>query len=276
MGVIAASSKDKPRASQIAVQFDIPLLQATVRPRDLEAGRGILQLTEGALSIQLTGRDVPGAVTIDFADKSMANRRRAGHNELLGKAVGWKQAHAPVILDATGGYGRDAFLLADLGCQVKVCERNPVMALLFGEALSRASASDDQWLESVTSRIQLLSRDAIDLEATTLTDVEVVYLDPMFPLDRRAAPAKEMQVLHQLLAFDGAQGDVEGAAQHAKPGEEGAALDDQDAALLAWARAQDVRRVVVKRPRRAPVISGAMPGHCLTGKSVRFDVYPVS
>ncbi|WOJ93562.1 class I SAM-dependent methyltransferase [Congregibacter variabilis] len=258
MGVVAASLEDRLRATQIAEQFDLPLLDASIRPRDLEVGRAVLQVIEGVLSVQLTGRAVPGPVTIDFSDKSMANRRRGGHNELLGKAVGWKQARAPGILDATGGYGRDAFLLADLGCEVTICERDPIMALLFREALSRASASEDQWLASVVERMQLLSRDAIDLEATALKDVEVIYLDPMFPLDRRAAPAKEMQVLHQLLAFSGAQGDVE------------------DAALLAWARAQDVRRVVVKRPRRAPVIPGAIPGHCLTGKSVRFDVYPVS
>ncbi|EED32442.1 conserved hypothetical protein [gamma proteobacterium NOR5-3] len=276
MGVVAPSLQDRQRATEIAGQFDIPLLDASCRPRDLEAGRGVLQLIDGVPSIALTGRDVPGAVTIDFADKSMARRRRGGHNELLGKAVGWKQAHAPGVLDATGGYGRDAFLLADLGCQVTVCERDPVMALLFGDALMRASASGDEWLASVVARMRLLDRDAVDLEASVLTAVDVIYLDPMFPLDRRAAPAKEMQVLHQLLAFEAANRHPEAEAQQAKSASEEQARNAQDAALLAWARAQDVRRVVVKRPRRAPAIPGPAVGHCLTGKSVRFDVYPVS
>ena len=224
-----------------------------MRPRDLEPGRGVLQIRDGVPLIQMTGRDAAGAVTVDFADKAMAVRRRGGHNELLGKAVGWKQAHAPRVLDATAGFGRDAFLLADLGCSVTVCERDPVMALLFREALARAALSDNPWLTSVVGRMRLYSQDAKDLDEAALRDVEVIYLDPMFPLDRRAAPAKEMQVLHQLLA------DTAG-----------------DAALLSWARGQTVRRVVVKRPRRAPAIEGPAPGHSLTGKSVRFDVYPVS
>jgi 16S rRNA (guanine1516-N2)-methyltransferase len=276
VGVVAASLEDRHRAKEIAEQFDIPLLDQATRSRDLEGGRGILHLVDGVPSLQMTGRNVPGAVTIDFADKSMANRRRAGHNELLGKAVGWKQAHAPGILDATGGYGRDAFLLADLGCQVTVCERDPIMALLFQEALVRAAASEDEWLALVVAKMALLSGDAKDLDVSALRDVEVIYLDPMFPLDRRAAPGKEMQILHQLLAFDDTDTDLDARSQSAQALLESGTGDDQDAALLAWARAQKIRRVVVKRPRRAPVIPGPAPGHCLTGKSVRFDVYPVS
>jgi 16S rRNA (guanine1516-N2)-methyltransferase len=32
--------------------------------------------------------------------------------------------------------------------------------------------------------------------------------------------------------------------------------------------------VVVKRPRKAPVIDGAKPGYALEGKSSRYDIYP--
>ena len=163
MGVVAASLSDRLRAGEIAQQFDVPLLDSSIRSRDLKEGHGVLQLNQGILSVRLTGRGVPGAVSIDFADKSMANRRRAGHNELLGKAVGWKQVHAPAVLDATGGYGRDAFLLADLGCNVTVCERDPIMALMFHEALSRAAASCDDWLVSVTAKMRLVPSDARDL-----------------------------------------------------------------------------------------------------------------
>lgn len=252
------------RAKSAAAHFDIPLLDPSIHPRDLDHGAAVLQFLDGVPSIQLTGRGVPGAVTIDFADKSMANRRRAGHNELLGKAVGWKQAHAPKVLDATGGYGRDAFLLADLGCEVMVCERNPVMAWLFQEALARAELSADDWLVSVVARMRLQHQDAQDLQASALKNTQVIYIDPMFPLDRRAAPAKEMQVLHQLLAEATKDRETEGDREA------------RDAKLLAWARMQDVRRVVVKRPRRAPVIEGPAPGHSVSGKSVRFDVYPLA
>jgi 16S rRNA (guanine1516-N2)-methyltransferase len=75
----------------------------------------------------------------------------------------------------------------------------------------------------------------------------------MFPHPgRKAAPAKEMRALQQLL------------------GEHDAAAD---AALFEWARQQPVRRVVVKRPLKAPPLGRVAPHHTLRGRSVRFDVY---
>ncbi len=50
--------------------------------------------------------------------------------------------------------------------------------------------------------------------------------------------------------------------------------DPQDAdALLLWALRQDTARVVVKRPAKAPQLAGMAPSHCISGKSVRYDVY---
>ncbi|WP_439102529.1 class I SAM-dependent methyltransferase [Congregibacter sp.] len=276
MGVIPEVEEglEAERAGQLARRLGLPLLRPLQQARDLSLGQAVLQMTDGVPMIQLTGRGVPGPVTVDFADKTMAQRRRAGHNELLGKAVGWKQAHAPRVLDGTGGFGRDAFLLADLGCEVAVCERNLVMAALFEAALSRAAGSGDDWLVSVVHRITVHHQDAQSVAPSRLEAVEVIYLDPMFPLDRRAAPAKEMQILHKLLnPGERLQGSV--PADSSRPGGEFPSQGAEDRALLQWARAQDVKRVVVKRPRRAPAIDGPPPGHSLTGKAVRFDVYPV-
>jgi 16S rRNA (guanine1516-N2)-methyltransferase len=248
------------------------LLDFSASPRELPSGQALLMVSDGVPTLQMTGRGAPGPVTVDFGDGAMVNRRRAGHNELLGKAVGWKQASAPRVLDATAGFCRDAFLLADLGCEVRACERNPVMAVLIQSALERAIESDDDWLRSVCARIEVFAQDARDLGAPALAGVDVIYLDPMFPLDRRAAPGKEMQLLHRLLGHS----DTGPAAGDMMQDAVGAACAQDDAALLAWARSQPVRRVVVKRPRRAPPVSGASPGHSLTGRSVRFDVYPLA
>ena len=43
--------------------------------------------------------------------------------------------------------------------------------------------------------------------------------------------------------------------------------------LLRWALAQDVARVVVKRPARASCLGGIDPSHSIDGKAVRFDVH---
>lgn len=175
---------------------------------------------------------------------------------MLGRAIGIRSGRTPAVLDATGGFGRDAFVLADLGCSVTLCERSPVMALLLEAALAEARADDD-WLREVTSLMQLFPGDARDLGPEHLAGIEVIYLDPMFPFERRALPTKEMQVLHALL--DAAEADS-------------GRVDDEEA-LLAWALASPVARVVAKRPLRAPELPGPAPSHVLRGRSVRFDVY---
>ena len=43
-------------------------------------------------------------------------------------------------------------------------------------------------------------------------------------------------------------------------------------ALLLWAMAQEVERVVIKRPVKAPALGTMKPSHSITGKTVRFDV----
>jgi 16S rRNA (guanine1516-N2)-methyltransferase len=87
-----------------------------------------------------------------------------------------------------------------------------------------------------------------------LQDVDVIYLDPMFPPRRKsAAVRKEMALFHSLLART---------------------LDPQDAdALLLWALRQDTARVVVKRPAKAPCLAAKEPSHTISGKAVRYDVY---
>ena len=43
--------------------------------------------------------------------------------------------------------------------------------------------------------------------------------------------------------------------------------------LLEAALALASHRVVVKRPRKAPIIDGPKPGYSLEGKSSRYDIY---
>jgi 16S rRNA (guanine1516-N2)-methyltransferase len=255
VGVSPVTTADKVAAREFADVLDVPLLPVASSAADFASDKILLAVEAGLPAIVLAGRNAPGPVRVDFADRALAARRRSGHNELLGRAVGWKAARAPSILDTTGGFGRDAFLLADLGCDVLLCERQPLMAQLLAAALQRALASGDDWLCAVCKRMTLHRGDADEIGGARLRSREVIYLDPMFPADRRSAPAKEMQVLHRLLAESGDS-------------------EDDGSELFSWALQQPVRRVVVKRPRRAPPLPGPAPGHSLRGRSVRFDVYP--
>lgn len=212
-----------------------------------------LQVGEQGLSLQASGVGAPGAVRVDFVEGAMAHRRQfgGGAGQMVAKAVGVRAGIRPLVLDATAGLGRDAFVLAALGCQVTLIERQPIIAALLEDGLQRARAAGGEVAE-VTARMRLLHTDAIDAMQAWQGEVpQVIHLDPMFPhRDKSALVKKEMRLFRPL------------------------AGDDLDApALLAAALQLASHRVAVKRPRKAPAIAGAAPSAQLTGQSSRYDIY---
>ena len=187
-------------------------------------------------------------VAVQFDSAAMQHRRKGGHNEMLGRAVGLKADRKPLIWDATGGLGRDAFVLADLGCDVTLCERVPVLAWLPDHAVQAAAVSGVDQIRDAAERMSVLAGDSKTLRAPAGT---VIYLDPMFPERKKAAAVKKEAVMLQHLADQ---------------------VDDGES-LWQWAWDQPVERVVVKRPLRAPILGHIRPAHTLKGKSVRFDVF---
>lgn len=110
-----------------------------------EAAPLALVLTSDRL--ELRKRDEPklGAVYVDFVTGTMAHRRRfgGGRGEAVAKAVGIKGDYLPDVVDATAGLGRDAFVLAAVGCRVRMLERHPVVAALLDDGLRRAYADEE-------------------------------------------------------------------------------------------------------------------------------------
>ena len=157
--------------------------------------------------------------------------------------------HLPWVVDATAGLGRDSWLLASLGCRVTAIERSPVVAELLREALRCAAVSDAK----IAERIAVTCADAtswLGRQPRASDRPDVVYLDPMFPSNRKGTLQKRrVRFLRRLVG----------------PDEDGSGLIQ---AALAAAQS----RVVVKRP-----IHGQLryPGPVAThrGKSVRYDVY---
>jgi 16S rRNA (guanine1516-N2)-methyltransferase len=155
--------------------------------------------------MELRKRDEPklGGIFVDFVGGAMAHRRRfgGGRGEAVAKAVGIKGDYLPDVVDATAGLGRDAFVLASVGCRVRMLERNPVVAALLDDGLARgyADAEIGPWLQE---RLQLIHASSL----TALTDItprpQVVYLDPMFPHKQKSALVKkEMRVFQSLVGF---------------------------------------------------------------------------
>ncbi|WP_275076716.1 16S rRNA (guanine(1516)-N(2))-methyltransferase RsmJ [Providencia rettgeri] len=206
-------------------------------------------------NLQLRKLDEPklGGIFVDFVSGAMAHRRKfgGGRGEAVAKAVGIKKEYLPDVIDATAGLGRDAFVLAALGCRVRMLERHPVVAALLDDGLQRGyqDAEIGPWLQE---RMSLIHASSI----TALSDItpapDVIYLDPMYPHRQKSALVKkEMRVFQSLVGAD----------------------DDADA-LLAPAITLAKRRVVVKRPDYAEPLAGQKAPSAVTTKSHRFDIYP--
>lgn len=212
-----------------------------------------LQLGDDGLQLAELGPEAPGPVRVDFVEGGAAHRRRfgGGTGQMIAKAVGVQPGVRPRVLDATAGLGRDAFVLASLGCDIALIERQPLIAALLEDGLARAAR--DPEVAPIVAQMRLLTGNAVALmQAWTGEPPQVIYLDPMFPhRDKSALVKKEMRLFRPLVG------------------------DDLDApALLEAALALASHRVVVKRPRKAPCIDGPKPAYQLEGKSSRYDIYP--
>lgn len=233
----------KDRAQRIAQQLGYPLTQADDKAFDF-----ILEVAEAISLIHCHHQHKP--IKIDFCAGKNFHRYRygGGKSQAIAKACGLKSLKNPRILDATGGFGSDAFALATLGCHVTVLERNPVIGLLLEDGLDRAKKN----MNIKKLDINLVKDDASRyLQSGLPHQFEVIYLDPMFPhRSKSSLVKKEMQILQQLVGPDN---------------------DSEN--LLALAIEQAIKRVVVKRPASAPPLTPRTPDFCYRGRSSRFDIY---
>jgi len=238
----------------LAAHLQIPLLPDAYTPQDF--CHFLLYYQDSCLWLQSYAEAASGAVRVDFDNDSLAYRqRRPMQSEALLKAAAVKQGHRSHVLDATAGFGLDAYLFAAAGCEVTLCERSKILHALLEDGLRRAKQSTDERVRQAVSRMHLHEGESISImQSVWQQRPEIVYLDPMFPERKKksAKVKKNMFLLQQLLH------------------------DEVDApGLLAQALNIALKRVVVKRPRHAPFLEERAPGFTLEGKSSRFDVYPI-
>nr|WP_258405557.1 class I SAM-dependent methyltransferase [Shewanella sp. FJAT-52076] len=204
--------------------------------------------------LTLKKRDEPklGGIMVDFVSGAVAHRRKfgGGRGQAIAKAVGLKAGATPTVVDGTAGLGRDAFVLASLGCRVLLIERHPVVAALLEDGLRRAYLDSEigPWMQQ---RMQLVHGSSLEALDNLEDKPDVVYLDPMYPhREKSALVKKEMRVFQSLV---GADTDADG--------------------LLAPALRLAQKRVVVKRPDYAEDLDGIKPSTRIETKKNRFDVY---
>ncbi|KJY84417.1 16S rRNA methyltransferase [Vibrio galatheae] len=219
-----------------------------------------LVLTEQRLELRKLDEPKLGAIFVDLAGGAVAHRRKfgGGKGQAIAKAAGLNKGATPTILDGTAGLGRDAFVLASLGCKVQMVERHPVVAALLDDGLERAKGDSEigDWVTERMSLIHASSHNALNQLAqdSEFVKPDVVYLDPMYPhpenKKKSALVKKEMRVFQSLV---GADLDADG--------------------LLEPALALAGKRVVVKRPDYAGWLDEQKPTMAIETKKNRFDVY---
>lgn len=214
-----------------------------------------LQLTPVHLQLVQSDNQSPGPIYVDFTAGQVAHRRQfgGGKGQIITKAVGLNKTPAPLILDATAGMGNDAFVFASLGARVILMERSPVSAALLSDGLERALLNDE--ITNIISRMSLVFGDArlLNPDSTLIRNEapDVIYLDPMFPHRKKSALVKK-----EMLAFQNLIGD-----------------DNDSNELLDVSRKLAKKRVVVKRPIKAPWLDNQKPSLTMKMKKHRFDIY---
>jgi len=221
------------------------------------------------LQLQPTNK-TQGAIWVDGLQGTLGFRRHPGrlHHEPLIKAIGanHQDTHPLKVIDATAGWGTDAFLLASVGCHLHLIEADSLVGVLLADGLRRWHAAQNipfafgyRPFAFGYSPMSLSIGHAVDLIPTLAAAdfPDVIYLDPMFPARQKtAAVKKNMAFLQRWL------GKTED-----KIGE---------TLLLETARRYAKKRVVVKRPQSAPHLAGVMPSGAITTRHHRYDIYPSS
>lgn len=207
-----------------------------------------LHISEDGLSLQALKPTPMTPIQVNFCDPKQAHRLKPQRwrQELIARACGFKHNREPRLLDATGGFGEDAFVLASLGAHVTLLERVPIMHALLADALKQAK---EQNIPGAL-RMQLMHADACEYLSTITEPYDVIFLDPMYPdPEKRAMVKKRCRIIRDLVG------------------------DDDDADKLLSLALQKASRVVVKRPRLAPPLANTPTKDSLAGKAVRFDIY---
>ncbi|MDH5357909.1 MAG: class I SAM-dependent methyltransferase [Gammaproteobacteria bacterium] len=246
-------STDTHLADRIALAES---LAATLKQPLMPVSAEGIQLVITDQHVEIRAPELGNPIFIDFEQGKNAHRRQfgGGRGQPLAKAIGLKKGATPTVIDATAGFGRDAFVLANLGCHITLIERNPLIATLLKDALHRATDNPD--IRDAINRMSLFNCDAVEY-LKTLDEQRrpiVIYMDPMYPSrEKSALVKKDMRLLHQL-----------------------AGPDTDSEQLLTTARTTALKRVVVKRPKSAPFVGDQKSDTSIESKNTRYDIYLIN
>lgn len=169
-------------------------------------------------------------------------------HEILAKAAKFKNYDGPLRgIDATAGLGEDALILAAAGFEMTLYEQDPVIAALLKDAIRRGKKHPE--LKNIVSKMKVIEGNSIELMPKLLDEVELIYLDPMFPERQKSSLIKKkFQVLQKL---------------------ESPCMEEEE--LLNSAMKVHTRRIVIKRPAKGPFVANVKPDYSIDGTAIRYD-----
>ena len=188
--------------------------------------------------------------SINVSSNNFIRRKNQANSQDIIKAIGIKgNLIKPKVLDTTAGQGRDSFILASLGCNITLLERNKVIYLLLKNAIENAKNNDE--LKNIVKNMTIINQDSVKFLENNNDFFDVIYLDPMFPKSKKSRLVKkDMQIFREIVGND---------------------LDSSK--ILESALKSNTKRVVVKRMNKSDFLDNKKPNFSIKGTSIRFDVY---
>lgn len=218
------------------------------RDKDLDKNLGIVATDDG-VNIELFLPPDRLRFRHSYVETGFFKRAQQSKQALL-KACNNRQRNIHTVLDLTGGWGMDAFILAQHGQRVTMIEHDRLVYSISTHSLECARSIRRS--KAAANRIETIHVDALEFLQSLGKEehFDCIYLDPMFPPHHSSAkPAGEMQILQYLTRND----------------------DIAPCFDLALRKASN--RVAVKRPTNAAPLADSSPDLVFREKSIRFDVY---
>jgi tRNA1(Val) A37 N6-methylase TrmN6 len=142
------------------------------------------------------------------------------------------------VVDLTGGFCQDAFLISEMGFKVTALERESWLYDFTKRSLEINKTSKVNFLNANSLK-------SIDL----IKDSEIIYLDPMFEISNKSSAKKEIQFLRKTLEMD----------------------DERSLFNAAWNSPAKI--IVVKRHKLSKEIYEKKPSYELKGKVITIQVF---
>ena len=232
-GIEVSNLSFNKRAKVLSNKYNIPLLSSKTASRYISIDtKSILHAENNELENSFT------------AGKFSARISQYQSENLLKKAIGWQSTTQKHILDATGGLGHDAFILALLGQKITVIEKNIGLCILIEEALH--NLPNLPYFKDARHNISIINNDS-RIFLPSSENFDVVYIDPMFNSKKKLKRTKQMEFLDNYL------------------GE----YDDPSVDFYE----SNFKRLVIKKELRAVASIKDCSAISFKGSSVRYDVY---